>query len=256
MYIRAFILILFKWFSLYHFLTDKQRKRCVGSLPVYYVLLLFVYSFNSFAMSWFINEPKELLEMKIDGTYYPGGPEEIEDYERYYRERGLLKEGETLADLPTRFAHKLKYLGKERFRMNGRSMTFCYEKIMDEDREKATVIDPNLRARIYDKEGNLLAEDILRDRKPESYHPFPASTVAYLPYLNNSDVILRIVRLKGEEEIVLYEIEDMDFYAHELLKERDLYRHLDSKAHIFYAKGESIITSLGMIYRFPFSCYW
>ena len=220
------------------------------------LILFFVfYSFNSLAMSWFIGEPRELLEMKIDGVYYPGGPEEIEYYEKLYREDGDIKDGETLADIPGIGYYNY---GKERFRMNPKTGIFCYEKILDEDRETATVIDPNLRARIYDREGTLLAEDILRDREdPATRHPFIRLTVAYLPYLNNSDVILRIVRLKGEEEIVLYEIEDMDFYAHELLKERDIYgRFPGSYAHRFYAKGEGIRTSADTIYHFPFSCYW
>ena len=179
------------------------------------ILFLFVFSFDSWAMS---RKPKELQEIKIFGDYYPGGPEEIERSERYYRERGFLEEGETLADKP-QLAHKLEYLGKERFRVGKKSMIFCYEKILDEAREAAIVFNPNLRARMYDREGNLLAEDTLRDDKP-GLDPFLRSTVAYLPYLRNGDVTIRIVRLKGEEEVILYERDD-GVYSHERLKRHD-----------------------------------
>ena len=166
-------------------------------------------------MSWVDSTPKELQEIKIYGDYYPGGPEEIEDSERYYRERGFLKEGETLADKP-QTAPMLEYLGKERFRIGKKSIIYCYEKILDEDRESAPVFDLNLRARMYDREGNLLAEDTLRDRDPTRRDPFLRLTVAYLPYLNNGDVIIRIVRLEGDEEVLVYEQDGV--YSHEPLK--------------------------------------
>ena len=73
-----------------------------------------------------------------------------------------MKEGETLAD-SWQTAHMLEDLGKERFK-NSR-VVYCHEKILDIDRESAIVFNPNLRARMYDREGNLLAEDILRDGK-------------------------------------------------------------------------------------------
>ena len=163
------------------------------------ILFLFVFSFDSLAMSGFRSQPQELKEIKIYGSYYPGGLEEIERTERFYYEDGVLEEGETLADKP-QLAHKLEYLGKERFRVSKKSIIYCYEKILDEDRESAPVFDPNLRARMYDQEGNLLAEDTLRDRDPTRRDPFLRLTVAYLPYLNNGDVTIRIVRLEGRRK--------------------------------------------------------
>ena len=98
-------------------------------------------------------------------------------------------------------------------------MIYCYEKILDEDRESAIVFNPNLRARVYDREGNLLAEDTLRDGNP-GRNPFAKHIVAYLPYLRNGDVTIRIVRLEGEEEVILYERDD-GVYSHERLKRHD-----------------------------------
>ena len=218
------------------------------------ILFLVVYSFDSWAMSWFEREPQELKEIKIYGKYYPGGPGEIERTERYYRRHGRLEEGETLADIP---GLVYDYLGKERFRYS--RMIFCYEKILDEHRETATVIDPNVRARMYDQEGNLLAEDILRDRKPERTDPFLRATVIYLPYLRNGDVTIRIVRLVEDEEVILHE-KDISFYSHERLKahhwaDRNSIMHVYGTGYKFYPKGAAIRTSADTIYRVPFSCY-
>ena len=177
------------------------------------ILLLFVFSFDSLARS----ESQKLQEIKFYGTYYPGGPEEIESYEEYWRKRGVLKEGETLAD-NRQTAHKLEYLGKERFRVSPKAMIYCYEKILDEDRESAPVFNPDLRARMYDREGNLLAEDVLKDGYP-GRNPFAKHTVAYLPYLNNGDVLIKIVRLEGEKEVLLHE--EPGIFSYETLKEHD-----------------------------------
>ena len=162
-------------------------------------------------------EPKELREIKVYGTYYSGDPKEIEDIEEYYRKRGVLKEGESLADIPY-LAHKLVYLGKERLRIRSRPVIYCYGRISDEDRESAVVFNTDLRARMYDREGNLLAEDVLRDRIP-GRHPFAKFTAAYLPYLKNGDVVLRFVRLEKGEEIVFYELKSL--HSHEYLLEHE-----------------------------------
>ena len=66
-----------------------------------------------------------------------------------------------------------------------------------------------------------MAEDTLRDREdPATRDPFLRLTVAYLPYLRNGDVTIRIVRLEGEEEVILYERDD-GVYSHERLKRHD-----------------------------------
>ena len=162
-------------------------------------------------------ELKELREIKVYGTYYSGDLKEIEDIEEYYRKRGVLKEGESLADIPY-LAHKLVYLGKERLRIRSRPVIYCYGRISDEDRESAVVFNTDLRARMYDREGNLLAEDVLRDRIP-GRHPFAKFTAAYLPYFKNGDVVLRFVRLEKGEEIVFYELKSL--HSHEYLLEHE-----------------------------------
>ena len=162
--------------------------------------------------SLYLDPTKELREIRVSGTYFSGDPKEIESSEKYWRKEGVLKEGETLAD-SWQTRHFLEYKGKERFKG---SLMICYDKILDEDRESAVVFNLDLRARMYDKDGNLLAEDVLRDSHP-GRDPFQTFTVVYLPYLNNGDVILRFVRLEGDKEIVLDEWKGLR--SHEYLME-------------------------------------
>ena len=107
----------------------------------------------------------------------------------------------------------LDYLGKERFHTSSKPVIYCYGKILDEDRESAIVFNPDLRVRMYGRAGNLLAEDVLRDSGSPVHRKhfmekrdFGRLIVAYLPSLRNGDVILRVARLEGEKEIVLYEL--------------------------------------------------
>ena len=167
----------------------------------------------------YLDMTKELLDIKVYGTYYSGDPKEIEDNEKYWRKEGVLKEGETLAD-SWQTAHFLEFLGKERFKTRLRPLIYCYGKIMDEDRESAVVFNPDLRARMYDREGNLLAEDVLRDRLP-GRHPFAKFTVAYLPYLKDGDVAIRFVQLEGDKEIVLRELKGLRSYENFLKHRRN-----------------------------------
>ena len=230
---KFFPLLFLKKNKILILLKRNDKKWCFTMKSL--ILFLVVFSFDSLAVSGV----QELQEIKIFGDYYAGDPKEIEDSERYYRERGFLEEGETLADKP-QTAHMLENLGKERFRIGKKSMIYCYEKILDldEDRESAPVFNPDLRARMYDKEGNLLAEDVLRDGNP-GRSPFAKHTVAYLPYLKNGDVIIRIVRLEGEKEVLLYE--RTGIYSHEILKEHDQSDlHAYGYAYKFYPTNELI----------------
>ena len=200
------------------------------------ILFLLVFSFDSLADS----ESQELQEIKFSGTYYTGGPKEIESYEKWWRAEGVLEEEETLAD-SWQTAHKLEYVGKERFNTRGKSIIYCYEKILDEDREKALVFNPDLKARMYDREGNLLAEDILRDSYPDRRNPLRKHVVAYLPYLKNGDVIIRIIRLEGEEEVLLDELPGI--HSHEILKghdqaDRNSNLHIYGHGYKFYPTNE------------------
>ena len=172
---------------------------------------------------------KELAEIYIYGHYTPKDPSRLENLKRKIIKEGRLKEGESFEE---RYSHYLD-AGDESFTSSGRF--YCYNKTKD----KKSVPHHNLilKARLYDKKGNLLEEDFLRLSSPERYdekgkyteyylkrkydwrpkkYQFPEELrdtpedgilelrdmEAYLPY-NKAGHEIRIVRLEGEKEVIL-----------------------------------------------------
>ena len=130
-------------------------------------LILTFFSFNSHTqqniiqkIKWYFSQ-EELKEIIIRGSYTRESQEEIKKAEEEFRFRGALKEGESVKE---KFANL--QLGKERYERSGKQ--FCYDKREEEIKEEDTVFNPNLRVRLYDKEGNILSEDFLRDEFPEN----------------------------------------------------------------------------------------
>ncbi len=95
---------------------------------------------------------------------------------------------------------------KEKFEYRG--IRYCYYTT----KPKKDTLDKNLRARLYDKDGNILTEDFLRTSEI-----FRTSTRinSYLPYDDNGHEI-RIVRLKDNKEIT---IETIEFLSEAQLKD-------------------------------------
>ncbi len=175
---------------------------------------------------------KDLEEIITYGWYWPEDPRRLEKLKQQMIEGRDLKEGEIFEK---KYPHYLDY-GDEKFNFSGRS--YCYNK----EKNKKAIYREDLRIRLYDKNGNLLAEDFLRLDSPENYdeegryseayiareyaekpwlldaeEPWapeswkikPEDGIldyrhvdAYLPYHPEGHEI-RIVRLKGEQEIVL-----------------------------------------------------
>ena len=73
--------------------------------------------------------------------------------------------------------------------------SFCYDKITDKD----AVFDKNLKARLYDKAGNLLAEDFIRSDDTDRKKPIFR---VYFTYHDNSEI--RLVKLEDGKEITFY----------------------------------------------------
>ena len=124
---------------------------------------------------------------------------------------------------------------------HSKSREYCYNKTKIVDRKP--VFKDNLKARLYDKEGNLLTEDFLRLWNPENYDeegrysedylkkrnytppgviPRPIFTpeegilslrgvISYLPY-DEEGYEIRIVRLEGRKEVIL---EDSGLISHQ-----------------------------------------
>ena len=168
----------------------------------------------------------ELKQIIIRGSYHPENPERVKEVEKALREEGFLKEGETLKE---RSPSMLDW-GDERYIYTNKK--YCYNTVKTANRERCYKY--NFRVRLYDKEGEMIAEDCLRLEYPYRYDedgryseeflksanppdaPEPIeyrtkaedgilegrATLAYIPYDENS-YETRIVRLEGKKEIVL-----------------------------------------------------
>ena len=169
---------------------------------------------------------KELKQILIRGVYYFENSEEVKEIEEDYRKSGKLKEGETL---------KEKYpwmydIGKERYIHT--NVYHCYNAVKTKDRERCH--KDNFRVRVYDKQGQIIAEDCLRLQYPEKYNeegkfseeylkkenaPYLGSlprrpviaeegllegraVISYVPYSENNHEI-HIVKLEGQTETIL-----------------------------------------------------
>ena len=82
---------------------------------------------------------------------------------------------------------------------------FCYDKV----KNKTPILDRSLRARLYDKAGNLLAEDFIRsfrpystDREPSSARKMPYIQI-YFPYHDNGSEF-RLVKIKNGRETTFF----------------------------------------------------
>ena len=153
---------------------------------------------------------KNLKEIIVYGTYSLENKEELEKLKKnlLINERcdpsdrstrckyHSLNVGETLEEaLKTRFLG----IGEEGFGYS-QYKEYCYNETDEND--KKPVFRKNLKARLYDKEGNLLSEDFLRwggRTIPESQN-----VISYLPYHDNGYKI-RVVKLEGKKEVILNE---------------------------------------------------
>ena len=175
---------------------------------------------------------KEIAEIFIYGHYTPKDPSRLERLKREIIEEGWVKEGESFEE---KYSHFLDE-GDESFTFSGGN--YCYNKTKTKDKKSVPHHNLILKARLYDKKGNLLEEDFLRLDFPEDYdeegkyteyylkrkydwrpkkYQFPKELratpeegilalrdmLAYLPY-NKAGYEIRIVRLEGEKEIILF----------------------------------------------------
>ena len=135
---------------------------------------------------------KNLEEIIVRGVYYPGGQRGVEALKKSFREEYLeLNDGETIEEaVKNRYQHRLK----EDFTHSGER--YCYHKMIDQE----PISNRDLRTRLYDKNGKVLAEDFLRTESEDELYQ---SITSYLPY-HNEGYEIRIVRLEGTKETALY----------------------------------------------------
>ena len=105
---------------------------------------------------------------------------------------------------------------------------FCYNKV----KNKTPIFDKNLKSRLYDKEGKILAEDFIRSNGTD--------VRVYLPYHNNGE--LRLVKLKDGKEIT--------FYTTSLTAESKLKEYVDK-----YIEDPNVFGDYGLRYDVKSECF-
>ena len=161
----------------------------------------------------------EFKEIRIWGLYIRESEEEVREVEDYLRTMGYIKDGESAQAI-----YPNSRFGEERYNRSGQR--FCDHVTDEETKSKYPVINPNLRVRLYDRAGNVLSEDFLRDEAPENTKEtaYEWYVIAYVPY-REEGYKLRLVRLENGREILLDRLE--------LHSRRKLYREIEEGK--FYA---------------------
>ncbi len=135
------------------------------------------------------------------------------DYKNYPHKKYSIREPVTFPDKnlsEIRLSGDYSTSGtKEKFEYKGSNPCYYVKKP-----KKGDILDKNLRARLYDKDGNILTEDFLRVW--DTYDKY-FRVISYLPYDDNGHEI-RIVRLKDNQEVTL---ETIEFLSESQLKELD-----------------------------------
>ena len=130
---------------------------------------------------------KDLEEIIIYGYYQYKNPNRLEEFKKEVIRQGRLKSGESFEEKYPEFLN----IGDEKFKYS--FTEYCYKKT---SRNKESVFKDNFKARLYDKENNLLAEDSLRLKSDEKDSP---SVIAYLSYHNAGHEVRVIKIVEGKE---------------------------------------------------------
>ena len=156
----------------------------------------------------------KLKEIVIWGLHILEDHKEIEKIAEWYRVIGDPHRRTLDSDDRPRFrAREERYSSSEKI--------FCFRESSEEERERHTVFDPTMQVRLYDETDNVVSEDFLRNSAYDFDEPGPygRGVISYIPYREEGHK-LKIVRLEGEEEIV---IATLAFYTLEELRESSTY---------------------------------
>ena len=153
---------------------------------------------------------KDLKEILITGRYVPEDKGKIKELKKELEE-ALISEYQSERKISGIISElSSPDTGKERFIYS--STMYCY----NEKSSKESVLDKSLKARLYDKEENLLSEDFLRWDGP--FYPESQSVISYIPYHNEGHEIF-IVNLKEEKEVIL---KKLSVQSQEKLREKSI----------------------------------
>ena len=152
----------------------------------------------------------KLKEIFIWGLYIQEDHKEIEKVGEWYR---------VIADPHRRAINsydRLKFREKEAL-YSSAGKIFCFRDTNEEIKEKNAIFDPNLRVRLYNKSGQVISENFLRDSAFDLDEPGPygRAVVSYIPHREEGHK-LKIVQLASEGETV---IATLAFYTLEELRE-------------------------------------
>lgn len=144
-----------------------------------------------------IHFPEKELEWVIEyGWYRTESPERLKETVKWYFEREGL-EGE---DEEAYLKRNPDLLDAGEEKMHFSQTYYCYNK--RDNHGNTSVAFPYLKARLYDREGNILEEDFLRfDPKHEDRRAW--SFAVHIPY-HKKGYRLRFVKLKRGKEVKLF----------------------------------------------------
>ena len=140
---------------------------------------------------------KPIKEIKYDIRYYPKHTEEEKrqvriDYNNcLFRHQDKENPHESCKYIQVREEDRIRFLGKR----------YCY----GVKKDKESPVNKNIKARLYNKGDNILAEDYLRCLSPNSCHieDDPILTV-YFPYYKEASKV-EIIKIEDGQEIILKE---------------------------------------------------
>ena len=140
---------------------------------------------------------KSVQEIRFVGWYRPEPiAEEQKNLMLHYKE--CIKEAGKFEENPDIHCDRMVFRKKPRLRFEAEQ--YCYE-----SEHKTPVFNKNLKARLYDKEENVLAEDYLRCLSSDLCHTKSSPMlIFYLPYFEKADKV-QVIKIQGAKEILLNE---------------------------------------------------
>ena len=151
------------------------------------------------------NEP--IKEIRFNAHYWPKNTEEEKRAIKIDYDHCLLRRQKE--ENPHKHCEYLK--AREEDSVHFESKAYCY----DIKQDKESPFKKNLKARLYDKEGNILVEDYLRcDRNLDGTETCDKETTPhlnfYLPYSKQA-YEMKVIKTEGAKEIVLNEIKLLSY---------------------------------------------
>ncbi len=197
----------------------KLSHLCILMVALFAVGVVLMPRDNTLRSDWRTFGPQgELKEIIVWGFYTRESEQEVQD--AHDDLKWYLKEGQSVVE---KFPHL--NLGEEKYNRSGQR--FCDHVTDEETKKKYPIINPNLRVRLYDREGDVLSEDFARDEFPKNTDEmsYRWHVIAHVPY-HEEGHSLRLVRLEDGKEILLEqlefhsaqklwrEVEEGEFYAY------------------------------------------